>query len=74
MALSTNAVKGLSALHMCRDLGVPYKTAFVLMPQRRERLMAPRGKTPLSGEVEVEGASVSRSARRTRRKTGSIGD
>lgn len=58
VALYTNAVKGLSALQMCRDLGVQYKTAFVLMHKVREGLMAQRDETPLSGEVEVDGAYV----------------
>jgi len=58
VALYTNAVKGLSALQMCRDLGVQYKTAFVLMHKLREGLMAQREETPLSGEVEVDGAYV----------------
>ena len=58
VALFTNAVKGLSALQMCRDLGVQYKTAFVLMHKLRESLMEQREETPLSGEVEMDGAYV----------------
>ena len=58
VALYTNAVKGLSALQMCRDLGVQYKTAFVLMHKLRESLMVQREETPLCGEVEIDGAYV----------------
>lgn len=58
VALYTNAVKGLSALQMCRDLGVQYKTAFVLMHKLRESLMVQREETPLSGEVEMDGGYV----------------
>jgi transposase-like protein len=58
VALYTNAVKGLSALQMCRDLGVQYKTAFVLLHKVRESLMAQREETPLCGEVEMDGAYV----------------
>jgi len=58
VALYTNAVKGLSALQMCRDLGVQYKTAFVLMHKIRESLMVQRKETPLSGEVEMDGGYV----------------
>jgi transposase-like protein len=58
VALYTNAVKGLSALQMCRDLGVQYKTAFVLMHKLRESLMVQREETPLCGEVEMDGAYV----------------
>jgi transposase-like protein len=58
VALYTNAVKGLSALQMCRDLGVQYKTAFVLMHKLRESLMVQREETPLSGEVDMDGAYV----------------
>jgi transposase-like protein len=58
VAIDANAVKGLSALQMGRDLGVQYKTAFVLMHKRRESLMVQREETPLSGEVELDGAYV----------------
>lgn len=58
VALYTNAVKGLSALQMCRDLGVQYKTAFVLMHKLRESLIVQREETPLSGEVQMDGAYV----------------
>ncbi len=58
VALYTNAAKGLSALQICRDLGVQYKTAFVLVHKIRESLMAQRDETPLSGEVEMDGAYV----------------
>ena len=58
VAIYTNAVKGLSALQMCRDLGVQYKTAFVLMHKLRESLMAQREESPLGGEVEIDGAYV----------------
>jgi hypothetical protein len=43
---------------MCRDLGVQYKTAFVLMHKLRESLLVQREETPLSGEVEMDGAYV----------------
>ena len=58
VALFTNAVKGLSALQMCRDLGVQYKTAFVLMHKLRESLIEQREETSLSGEMEMDGAYV----------------
>ena len=58
VALYTNAVKGLSALQMGRDLGVQYKTAFVLMHKLRESLMVQREASPLSGEVDMDGAYV----------------
>ena len=58
VALYTNAAKGLSALQISRDLGVQYKTAFVLVHKIRESLMVQRDETPLSGEVEMDGAYV----------------
>jgi len=58
VAIYTNAVKGLSALQLCRDLGVQYKSAFVLMHKLRESLLVQREETPLSGEVEMDGAYV----------------
>jgi hypothetical protein len=58
VAIYTNAVKGLSALQMCRDLGVQDKTAFGLTHKLRESLLVQREETPLSGEVEMDGAYV----------------
>lgn len=39
IAIYANAVKGLSALQLGRDLGVQYKTAFVLAHKIRESLI-----------------------------------
>lgn len=58
IAVYTNAVKGISALQLGRDLGVQYKTAFVLAHKIRESLMEQRDETPLSGEVHMDGAYV----------------
>ncbi len=58
VAIYTNAVKGLSALQMCRDLGVQYKSAFVLTHKLRESLLVQREETPLCAEVEIDGAYV----------------
>jgi len=58
VAVYTSAVNGLSALQMSRALGVQYKSAFVLMHKLRESLMVQREDTPLSGEVEIDGAYV----------------
>ena len=58
VAIYTNAAKGLSALQMSRDLGVQYKSAFVLMHKLRESLIEQRAETPLSGEVDVDAAYV----------------
>jgi transposase-like protein len=63
IALYTNAVKGISALQMSRDLNVQYKTAFVLMHKIRESLMAQRDETPLAGAVEMDGVSIGGSVR-----------
>ena len=58
IAVYTNAVKGLSALQLGRDLGVQYKTAFVLAHKIRESLMVQRDETPLCGEIHMDGAYV----------------
>jgi transposase-like protein len=52
IALFTNAAKGISALQLSRDLGVQYRTAFVLSHKLREAM---RAECQLSGEVEVDG-------------------
>ena len=51
-----NEVKGKSALALSRDLGVQYKTAFVLAHKLREAISAEQIKGNLSGVVEVDGA------------------
>ena len=58
IAIFTNAVKGISALQLSRDLGVQYKTAFVLAHKIRESLIEQRVIEPLSGEVHMDGAYV----------------
>ena len=58
VAIYANAVKGISALQLSRDLGVQYKTAFVLAHKIRESLMEQRDDAPLSGEVQMDGAYV----------------
>lgn len=58
VVLYVNAAKGISALQMSRDLDVQYKTAFVLLHKLRECLFKTRDKTPLQGEVEIDGCYV----------------
>lgn len=58
IALYVNAAKGISALQLSRDLGVQYKTAFVLAHKLRESLVTHRDESPLSGEVQIDGAYV----------------
>lgn len=55
IAIFVNAVKGISALQLGRDLDVQYKTAFVLAHKLREAMAAKQAET-LSGKVEVDGA------------------
>ncbi|TXM70944.1 IS1595 family transposase [Methylobacterium sp. WL69] len=56
VAIFVNAVKGLSALQLGRDLDVSYKTAFVLAHKLREALSAETAGHGLEGEVEIDGA------------------
>ena len=58
IAIFANAVKGISALQLSRDLGCQYKTAFVLAHKIRESLMEQRNVEPLSGEIHMDGAYV----------------
>jgi transposase-like protein len=58
IAIFTNAVKGISALQLGRDLGVQYKTAFVLAHKIRESLMEQRELLKLDGEIHMDGAYV----------------
>lgn len=56
IALFVNAVKGISALQLGRDLDVQYKTAFVLSHKLREAIGADQAEAKLSGVVEIDGA------------------
>jgi transposase-like protein len=55
ICIFVNAVKGLSALQLSRDLDCQYKTAFVLAHKLREALAAEINGHTLSGEVEIDG-------------------
>jgi len=54
-AIFVNAVKGISALQLGRDLDVQYKTAFVLAHKLREAIGSGQSGGQLSGTVEVDG-------------------
>ena len=59
IAIFMNEVKGKSALALSRDLGVQYKTAFVLAHKMREALASEMKRSRLGGtgkEVEIDGA------------------
>lgn len=56
ICIFVNAVKGLSALQMSRDLSVQYKTAWVLSHKLREALATETELEALDGEVEIDGA------------------
>jgi hypothetical protein len=49
------AVKGISALQMGRNLGISYKAAFVLLHKMRESIDDNREQIRLTGEVEMDG-------------------
>jgi transposase-like protein len=56
ICIFVNAVKGLSALQLGRDLDCQYKTAFVLSHKLREALAREVEGKVLDGEVEIDGA------------------
>ena len=68
VAIFVNAVKGLSALQLSRDLSVQYKTAFVLAHKLREALSAEMKGLGLSGEVEIDGMYTGGTVRPENRK------
>jgi transposase-like protein len=67
IAIYVNAVKGISALQLGRDLDVQYKTAFVMAHKIREAVGSCQG-GPLSGIVEVDGAYFGGHAKRENKK------
>jgi transposase-like protein len=70
--LFTNAVKGLSALQMGRDLGVSHKTAYVLLHKIRESLLVGRDESALQGKIHVDGAYVGGTVRPENKKEGRV--
>tara|TARA_A100001391_G_scaffold204831_1_gene202060 strand:+ start:1250 stop:2209 length:960 start_codon:yes stop_codon:yes gene_type:complete len=56
ICIFSNAVKGISALQLSRDLDCQYKTAFVLAHKLREAMASESAGVQLSGEVEIDGA------------------
>ena len=64
---ATNA-KGVSAINMCRLVGVSYKTAFILMHKLREAIMVSVDASLLIGEVHVDGGHVGGKVRKANKK------
>ena len=58
IVIFVNAVKGISALQLGRDLDVSYKTAFVLAHKLREAMASEVRGMMADGEVEVDGCYV----------------
>jgi transposase-like protein len=56
IAIFVNGAKGYPALQLSRDLGVAYKTAFVLSHKLREAMAAEQVGAKVQGTVEVDGA------------------
>ena len=56
ICIIANAAKGLSALQLSRDVGVQYKTAFVLAHKIREALADETEHVKLAGTIEIDGA------------------
>jgi hypothetical protein len=56
IAIFVNAVKGVSALQLGRDLDVQYRTAFVMAHKLREAIGDSQTEGSLSGEIEIDGA------------------
>ena len=56
ICIVANAAKGVSMIQLSRDLGVQYKTAFVLAHKIREALALETTETKLANDVEIDGA------------------
>ena len=68
IALFVNAVKGISACQLSRDLNVQYKTAFTLAHKIRESLIVQHELFPLSGEIHIDGTYIHSAPRPKNRK------
>ncbi|RPE83717.1 ISXO2 transposase-like protein [Vespertiliibacter pulmonis] len=67
-----NAVKGIPALQLSRDLGVQYKTAYVLAQKMRKALLVQRELKSLSGEIDMDGTYIHPAPRKANKKTDRI--
>ncbi len=68
ICIIANASKGLSSIQLSRDLGVQYKTAFVLAHKIREALSRETADAKLDDEVEIDGAYFGGSIRQANEK------
>lgn len=68
MVIFVNAVKGISALQLGRELNVQYKTAFVLAHKLREAMASQARHSGMDGTVEVDGCWVGGHVRPANRK------
>ncbi len=68
ICIVANAVKGMSALQLSRDLDVQAKTAFVLAHKLREAMAAETADTSLTGDVEIDGGYFGGHVRPANRK------
>ena len=55
ITIFVNGAKGVAALQLSRDLGVQYKTAFVLTHKLREAMAREQAGVQLNGIVEIDG-------------------
>jgi hypothetical protein len=65
---SVNSVKGKSALQLSRELGVQYKTAWVLLMKMREAVASRRFRMMLEGEIHIDGKYAGGHIKQTNRK------
>jgi transposase-like protein len=56
ICIFVNAVKGISALQLARDIDCQHKTAFVLSHKLREAMAFETAGVTLDGEVEIDGS------------------
>jgi hypothetical protein len=68
MALWVHSVKGKAALQVCREAGISYKSAWVMLMKLREALAASEPAEPLDGIVEIDGAYVNNYNRKDNRR------
>ena len=68
LSLAANAVKNEAALLLTRQLGVQWKTAFVLMTKLRKAIASERVAPTLDGTVEIDGCYIGGHRRKENRK------
>lgn len=65
----SGAPKGISANHVCGELGIAFRTAFQNLGKAREALCTKQDRSPMSGLIQIDGCHFCGKPRRPRKRS-----